>query len=63
MYVSGTNWKITPQKKLKLGNFFSFSLIFHLFLPKMWVTYPHKNNNFEIVKDMAIISQSLAILA
>ena len=55
--------KITPQTLGRLGNFPVLDLFFHLSLPKIWFTHPHKNYIFETIKDRAIISQSLAILA
>ena len=59
LYVSGTNWKKYP---LNPGNFPVLALFFHLSFPKIWLTHPHKNYIFEIIKDRAIISQSVAIL-
>ena len=55
--------KITPQSLGKLGIFPVLALYFHLSLPKIWLTHRHKNYIFETIKDRAIISQSLAILA
>ena len=55
--------KIIPQIPEKLDNFSVLALFFHLSLPKIWLTYPNKNYIFETIKDRAIISQRLAILA
>ena len=55
--------KITPRIPGKLGNFPVLALFFHLSLLKLWLTHPNKNYIFETIKDRAIISQGLAILA
>ena len=55
--------KITPETPGRLGNFSVLALFFHLSLPKIWLTHPHKNYIFETLQDRTIISQSLAILA
>ena len=55
--------KITPQSPGRLGNFSVLALFFHLSLPKIRLTHPHKNYIFEPIKDKAIISRSFAILA
>ena len=55
--------KITSQIPGRFDNFPVLALFFHLFLPKFGLAHPHKNYIFETIKDRAIISQSLAILA
>ena len=55
--------KIIPQIPGKLDNFPVLALFFQLSLPKIWLIHPDKNYIFETVKDRAIISQRLAILA
>ena len=54
--------KITPQNPGKSGNFLVLTLFFHLSLSKIWLIRLHKNYIFEIIKDRAIISQSMPIL-
>ena len=55
--------KINSQTRRRLGNFSVLALFFHLSLRKIWLTHPHKNYIFVTIKDRAIISQSLALLA
>ena len=52
LYVSRTNWKDYPSDPKEVGNFTVLALFFHLHL---YIC--------ETIKDRAIISQSLAILA
>ena len=47
----------------RLDNFPVLAQFFHLSLPKIGLSHPHKNYIFEIIKDRAIISQILAFSA
>ena len=58
----GKNYLSIPRES---GQLYSFNPILHLSLPKIGLAYPHRNYIFETIdiKDRAIVSQSMAILA
>ena len=61
-YHSMTNGRNSLLKPWETEHFPVLSLFFHLSLPNIWHTHPHKNFVFEINRDRSIISQSLRVL-
>ena len=47
----------------KMTVFLIFTLIFHLFLPKIWLFHLHKNYIFEMILNRAIHWESLIMLS